>query len=100
MYVSFHLPMFGTPHVDAKPMECPVCPRGESMGANDWKERDISTCNPGDKYECVRCGTVVEVMWGLDEPDHLSNWMNSEYCPHRLCKLKFTELNLTKPATN
>jgi hypothetical protein len=100
MYLAFHMPMFGTPNVDSKPIECPTCPRTVSFGANDWQDKDISTCNPGDQFVCNRCGTVVTVMWGLEEPDHLSTWMNAERCPHRLCRIKFTELKATKGWSN
>lgn len=92
MYLAFHMPMFGTLNIDSKPVECPTCPRLVSLPVSDWQDKDISTCNPGDQFTCNRCGTVVTVMWGLDEPDHLSTWMNAEYCPHRICRLKYAEL--------
>lgn len=92
MYVAFHMPMFGSLSIDSKPLECPTCPRHKEHGANDWLDADITTCSAGDKFTCARCGTAVTVMWGLDEPDHLSNWLNGEYCPHRLCKIKYAAL--------
>lgn len=92
MYLAMHVPMFGSMNVDSKPIECPTCPRGVSKGASDWQERNISTCDHSDAFTCNRCGTVVTVMWGLEEPDHLSTWQNSEHCPHRLCRIKYAEL--------
>jgi hypothetical protein len=96
MYVAFHSPMFGTAHVDSHPLECPFCARGKEKGQNDWEERNINVCNPGDVYTCLQCGRSVTINWGLVEPDHLSNWVNSEYCPHRLCKIKYQELCLER----
>ena len=96
MYVAFHSPMFGTAHVDSHPLECPFCPRGKEKGQNDWEARNINVCNPGDVYTCLQCGRSVTINWGLVEPDHLSNWVNSEYCPHRLCKIKYQELCLER----
>jgi hypothetical protein len=92
MQLFIHVPMFATAHVDSQRIECPYCPRGKEFGTNDWQERDISTCNPFDEFICNRCGKSVFINWGLVEPDHLSTWMNSEHCPHRLCRLKYAEL--------
>lgn len=88
MYLAFHYPFFGSATVDAHAINCLHC------GANDWQDRDITTCNPGDTFTCNRCGSTVYVNWGIDEPDHLSNWISSEHCPHRLCKLKYAELRV------
>ncbi len=93
MHLEVHTPMFGSKNIEGKPTECPVCPRGLSLGANDWEDKDISVCNPGDTFKCNRCGTVVTVNWGLVEPDHLSTWKNSECCPHRLCQRKREDLH-------
>jgi DNA-directed RNA polymerase subunit RPC12/RpoP len=92
MYLAIHVPMFGSPNIETKPIECPYCPRGKELGTNDWEEKDITTCNPGDEFVCKKCGKKVFINWGLEEPDHLSNWLNSEYCPHRLCRIKYKEL--------
>ena len=88
MHLSIHVPMFGSASVEAKPVECPVCQKGREHGVNDWVEANIETCEPGDTFTCARCGKSVIINWGLVEPDHLSNWKNSEHCPHRVCKLK------------
>jgi hypothetical protein len=96
MYLAIHVPMFGTPNIDSKPIECPTCPRGIQFGVNDWEPQDITICNPGDKFTCTKCGTVVTINWGLVEPDHLSSWMNSEHCPHRLCRIKYEEWKRAK----
>ena len=92
MFLAIHVPMFGTPHIDSHRIDCPVCPRGAEHGVNDWQPESIESCSPGDQFTCARCGAVVTILWGLTEPDHLSNWMNSEHCPHRLCVLKYAEL--------
>lgn len=92
MYLAFHYPFFGSATVDAHPLECPRCPRGVAHGTNDWKDADIAVCNPGDHFTCNRCGQDVIINWGLAEPDHLSTWLSSEHCPHRLCKIKYAEL--------
>lgn len=47
---------------------------------------DMANCYPGQKLECVNCGKVITMNWGLDEPDHLSNWINPACCPHRICQ--------------
>ena len=86
MFVAFHYPFFGSSTVDAQQMQCPDC------GANNWIERDITQCNPGDEYTCAECHKSVFINWGLVEPDHLSGWINSEHCPHRLCKIKYAQL--------
>jgi DNA-directed RNA polymerase subunit RPC12/RpoP len=86
MFVAFHYPFFGSSTVDAQQMRCPQC------GANDWRDRDTTTCNPGDEFECAKCGKKVYINWGLVEPDHLSGWISSEYCPHRLCRTKYAQL--------
>jgi hypothetical protein len=92
MYLAIHVPMFGTAHIDSRPIECPTCPRGKEHGISDWEERDITRCNPGDELVCKRCGTKVYINWGLAEPDHFSTWLSSEHCPHRLCRLKYQQL--------
>lgn len=92
MYLAIHSPMFGTANIDSHQIECPFCPRGKEQGINEWEDIDITSCNPGDKLVCKRCGKAVYINWGLAEPDHLSTWLNSEYCPHHLCKLKYAEL--------
>lgn len=96
MYLAIHVPMFGSTTVDSKPIECPHCPKKGEHGANDWVDAGVvpgvTPCNPGDKYTCARCGTVVTINWGLVEPDHLSTWLNSEYCPHRLCRRMVEQL--------
>ena len=92
MMLYMHMPMFGTPHIDSKPIECPHCPRGKESGENNWVDIDLTECDPGDQLTCKKCGNTVYINWGLVEPDHLSSWLNSEYCPHRICKLKFAEL--------
>lgn len=86
MFLAFHYPFFGSATVDAHVIVCPQC------GANDWRDREIATCNPGDELKCNQCGKMVFINWGLVEPDHLSTWLSSEHCPHRLCKLKYAEL--------
>ena len=43
-----------------------------------------STCKP--------CGKVIYINWGLEEPNHLSTWLSSEQCPHRLCVIKYAQL--------
>ena len=91
MKLYIHVPMFGTPHIDSKPIECSYCPRGKEMGQNDWADVGITVCNPGMQLTCLKCGHIVIINWGLVEPDHLSTWLNGEYCPHRLCKLKAIE---------
>lgn len=85
MYLAMHTPVFGASTVEGRAIECPYCPRGIELGANDWADKDISKCNPGDEFVCNKCGQKVIINWGLLEPDHLSNWKNSEECPHRLC---------------
>jgi DNA-directed RNA polymerase subunit RPC12/RpoP len=87
MYLIIHTPLFGASSVEAKPIECPTCPRGAEHGVNDWVEQSIATCDPGDRFTCARCGVQVIINWGLVEPDHLSTWKNSEHCSHRLCVL-------------
>lgn len=87
MHLEIHTPYFGVSTVEGKPIECPACPRGLSLGANDWKDRTIETCSPGETFECNRCGTVVIINWGLLEPDHLSHSKSFETCTHRLCML-------------
>jgi hypothetical protein len=96
MYLAIHVPMFGSPNIEAKLIECPTCPRGVEHGANDWDDVDISQCSPGDCFKCSVCGTIVTANWGLVEPDHLSNWKNSEHCPHRLCRLLAEKLQATR----
>jgi hypothetical protein len=73
MKLYIHVPMFGTVHVDSKPLECPFCPRGKEMGENNWAEQDIAECNPGDKITCMKCGRTVIINWGLvtDTTDEL-----------------------------
>jgi DNA-directed RNA polymerase subunit RPC12/RpoP len=90
VYVAFHYPFFGSSTVDGYQLLCPDC------GANDWEQREIAVCNPGDEFKCQRCGKKVWINWGLVEPDHLSSWLNSEYCQHRVCRLKFSELGTKK----
>ena len=85
MFVAFHYPFFGSPTVDAHQIKC-------ECGANNWKEKDITTCDPGDEFECAECGKKIWINWGLVEPDHLSGWISSEHCPHRLCRLKYQQL--------
>jgi DNA-directed RNA polymerase subunit RPC12/RpoP len=84
--------MFGSKNVESQPIECPKCPRGLQMGANDWEDAPVDECYPGQKFKCKRCGTEVTINWGLVEPDHLSTWVNSEYCPHRMCKVLYERL--------
>lgn len=86
MYVAIHVPFFGSSTVDAIQIRCPQC------NANNWIERDISTCNPGDEYICSDCSKKIWINWGLVEPDHLSTWLSSEHCPHNLCILKYKQL--------
>lgn len=86
MFVAFHYPFFGSATVDAHQLVCPRC------NSNDWKDRDISSCNPGDEFQCARCGKIVWINWGLEEPDHTSTWLSSEHCPHWLCQSKYAEL--------
>lgn len=50
MYLAFHYPFFGSVTVDARRIECPHCPRGLEFGENDWEDKDISVCNPGDTF--------------------------------------------------
>jgi hypothetical protein len=88
MYLAIHTPLFGSVNIDSQTIECPNCPRGKERGVNDWQEKSIATCNSGDEFICNRCGSKIIINWGLEEPDHLSNWINSEHCPHRLCKIK------------
>lgn len=88
MYLAFHYPFFGSSTVDAHQIHCPNCPPGN----NAWVERDISTCDPGDIFTCAQCGKEIIINWGLYEPDHLSNWLSSEHCPHSYCKLKYAQL--------
>lgn len=100
MYLAIHTPLFGYKQVESNAVYCPVCPRGVSLGVSDWIDQPIETCNPGDKFTCARCGHSIFINWGLEEPDHLSHWLNSEMCPHRLCQLKkekfYQETGLTK----
>lgn len=86
-----HYPMFGSATVDAHIIKCPTCPE-TSLGVSDWQDRDISQCNPGDEYVCNVCKTKVIINWGMVEPDHLSTWISSEHCQHRLCKIKYKEM--------
>lgn len=88
MFLAFHYPFFGSSTVDAHTVSCPSC------GANDWQDKDVTVCNPGDKFICNRCNQEMMINWGLVEPDHLSNWWSSEHCPHRLCKIKYQELRI------
>jgi transcription elongation factor Elf1 len=88
MFISVHVPMFGSANIDSKPINCPYCP----PGTNDWQQCSLEVCNPGDKLQCSRCGKEVTINWGLTEPDHLSAWLNSEHCPHHLCEIKYKEL--------
>lgn len=94
MYLAMHLPMFGTAKIDSRPIECPKCPKGKERGVSNWVEVPIDDCFPGQQFTCAECGTVVTVNWGLEEPDHLSTWLSSEHCPHRLCKIKYAELRV------
>lgn len=96
MYLAIHSPMFGTVHIDAQAIECPTCPRGTSLGASDWRDVDIATLSDGSSLTCNRCGSTVMINWPIEEPDHLSTWLNSEYCPHRLCKIKLEQLKAEK----
>jgi len=96
MYLAIHSPMFGTAHIDAKAIECPRFPRGVSLGENNWEQEDIATLNAGSHLTCQRCGNSVEILWPIEEPDHVSTWLNSEFCPHRLCKLKLAQLQKEK----
>ena len=50
----------------------------------------IESCDPGQPLECAKCGKVVEINWGLMEPDHLSTWMNPEHCPHHICQYVYS----------
>jgi hypothetical protein len=86
MFLAIHSPMFGEPNVDAVAITCPGC------GRNEWNEQAIEECNPGDEFTC-ECGKKVTINWGLVEPDHLSSWLSSEHCPHRLCKVKYRQLS-------
>ena len=87
MILSIHVPMFGTQHTDAVALVC-------KCGANDWDWTGgaVDTLNPNQKLRCLRCGNESTVLWGLEEPDHVSTWLNGEYCPHRLCKLLAEQL--------
>ena len=109
MYLAIHTPLFGSATVDAMPIECPHCPRAKEHGMCDWRPAGIAgwllhrfawfqkyatrRCNPGDHWVCNRCGRRVTINWGLEEPDHLSGWKNSEYCPHRLCRTMKAKLH-------
>jgi len=114
MYLAIHAPMFGTANVDSKPLECPRCPRGKQMGENNWRPAGlfgfvlrlkwyeawyIRDCYPGQRFICKKCGKPMFINWGLVEPDHLSTWVNSEHCPHRLCRLKYRQLKQTLVAS-
>jgi hypothetical protein len=88
MFLAVHVPMFGSPNVDAIQIYCPRCPKA----TNDWVDVPIETCSPGDRFACARCGHQVMMNWGLVEPDHLSIWLSSEHCLHRLCRIKYAEL--------
>ena len=87
MYLAVHTPLFGSKSVESQPIECPKCQRGKVMGQNDWEDAPIDECSPRQKFKCKHCGTEVKINLGLIEPDHLSTWVNSEYCPHRFCRL-------------
>ena len=89
MHLSVHVPMFGSPNIESKPIVCPC-------RANNWAEIPIKECSPGQILVCLACGKSVTINWGLVEPDHLSNWINSEHCPHRLCRIKYAELQREK----
>ena len=88
MILYIHVPMFGSPNIEAKPLVCSACGRKD-----DWvyDGPDVKTLDPGEVFICG-CGTRHIVNWGLEEPDHLSTWINAEYCPHRLCRIKWKEL--------
>lgn len=88
MFLAIHVPMFGSVNIESKPINCPYC----SSGMNDWKDAPISTCSPGDRFTCTKCERDAIINWGLCEPDHLSTYINSEYCSHPLCIAKYAEL--------
>jgi hypothetical protein len=95
MFLAIHVPMFGTANIESKPIECPTCKRGISSGTNNWREVDVTACEPGMVLTCAECGGTARINWGLVEPDHLSTWINSEHCPHRLCREKYQQLKAT-----
>ena len=90
MILSFHTPLFGTTHTDGQLLICPRCGAGDW----DWHGGPIGTANPGDRIKCLRCGKDVIVNWGLVEPDHISTWIDGEYCPHRLCQAMYKKLKV------
>lgn len=91
MILSIHVPMFGTEHTEARALVC-------KCGTNDW-EWNAGVIGPlamGQKLKCLACGNISVATWGLDEPDHISTWLNGEYCPHRLCALRYEKLRNKK----
>jgi hypothetical protein len=91
MILAIHVPMFGTAHTDARSLIC-------ACGANDWDWRGdpVAQLVPGQPLTCLRCGKISKVMWGTEEPDHVSTWINGEYCPHYLCKSLAAKLRQQK----
>lgn len=89
MALFIHVPMFGSVNVDSKIVTCPHC------GNNSWDwpaDLPISGCEAMKEIRCAICHKSAYLLWGLDEPDHLSTWWNAEYCPHRLCQIMYGEL--------
>jgi len=82
-----HVPMFGSVNVDSKPIVCAHCKKNDWI----WQKASVVNSDGNERILCM-CGQPSWINWPLLEPDHISTWLNSEYCPHRLCRIKYAEL--------
>lgn len=82
-----HVPFFGSATVDSKPILCARCGKNKWV----WEKGDVANSDGNEGIVC-ECGHASWINWPVLEPDHISTWLNSEYCPHRLCRIKYQEL--------
>jgi hypothetical protein len=83
-----HVPMFGSVNVDSKPIVCARCGQNKWL----WDKGPAVNSDGNEEIACADCGQTNLIFWPVLEPDHISTWLNSEYCPHSLCRIKYAAL--------